>query len=195
MKEVFYEESSRIQNGKSASTKYYIFKSLSIASYVLMVLWLMFIFIAPILTGNTLFDVIFILVPFVLFLTSGIIFGRIKNRFYIDFDYTFVTGSVRVAKVIKNIKRKFILKFEASDIERIGKYGSGTFEKYSSMPGVKKYIFTLNYTADEGKEFYYIVANIDGEKKLMVFECTELFIVHILKFAHRSVLEEEFSAK
>lgn len=195
MKEVFYEESSRVQNEKSASTKYYIFKSLSVASYIIMVIWLMFIFMAPILTGNTLFDIIFIVVPFVLFLTSGILFGRFKNRFYIDYDYTFVTGSIRVAKVIKNIKRKFILKFEAKSIEKIGKYGSNTFEKYSSMPGVNKLIFTSNYTADEGKDFYYIVANVDGTKKLMIFECTELFIVNILKFSNKSVLEEEFSAK
>jgi hypothetical protein len=195
MKEIFYEESATVQNEKSESTKYYIFKSLSVASYVLMVLWIMFIFIAPILTGNTIFDIIFIVVPIILFLTSGILFGKFKNRFYIDYDYTFVTGSIRVAKVIKNIKRKFILKFESSSIEKIGKYGSNTFEKYSSMPGVTKHVFTSNYTADTGKDFYYIVANVDGDKKLMVFECTELFIVNILKFSNKSVLEEEFSSK
>ena len=63
------------------------------------------------------------------------------------------------------------------------------------MPGVTKMIFTSNYTATEGKDFYYIVANVDGDKKLMIFECTELFIVNILKFSNKTVLEEEFSAK
>ncbi len=195
MKEIFYEESSIIQNEKAASTKYYIFKTLSILSYVFMTIWLLMIFIAFDLSGNIVLNIIFIAVPFILLLVSGILFGRFKNKFYIDYDYTFVTGSIRVARVIKNIKRKFMIKFEASFIEKIGKYGSNTYSKYESMPGVNKMIFTSNYTATEGKDFYYIVANVDGDKKLMIFECTELFIVNILKFSNKSVLEEEFSAK
>lgn len=195
MKEIFYEESSIIQNEKAANTKYYIFKTLSILSYVFMTIWLLMVFIAFDLSGNIVLNIIFIAVPFILLLVSGILFGRFKNKFYIDYDYTFVTGSIRVARVIKNIKRKFMIKFEASSIEKIGKYGSNTYNKYEIMPGVTKMIFTSNYAATEGKDFYYIVTNVDGDKKLMIFECTELFIVNILKFSNKTVLEEEFSAK
>ena len=153
------------------------------------------VYLAFDLSGNIVLNIIFIAVPFILLLVSGILFGKFKNKFYIDYDYTFVTGSIRVARVIKNIKRKFMIKFEASSIEKIGKYGSNTYNKYENMPGVNKMIFTSNYTATEGKDFYYIVANVDGDKKLMIFECTELFIVNILKFSNKTVLEEEFSAK
>lgn len=195
MKEVFYEESAVVSNAGVAKAKYNIFKGVSIASYVLMVIWISIIFLTMDLSQNLILNLIFYLVPLVLFFLSGFLFGRFKNKLYVDYDYTFVTGSIRIAKVIKNIKRKFVLKFDASNIEKIGKYDSGTFNKYYSMPGVTKYTFTSNITADEGKEFYYIVANVDGDKKLMIFECTETFIVHILKFANKSVLEEEFTRK
>jgi hypothetical protein len=195
MKEVFYEESAVISNAGVAKVKYNIFKGISIASYVLMVIWISIIFLTMDLSQNLILNLIFYVVPLVLFFLSGFLFGRFKNKLYVDYDYTFVTGSIRIAKVIKNIKRKFVLKFDASNIEKIGKYASGTFNKYNSMPGVTKYTFTSNITADEGKEFYYIVANVDGDKKLMIFECTETFIVHILKFANKSVLEEEFTRK
>ena len=195
MADLFYEESSVVQNEKAASAKYNIFKTISIVSYVLMVVWILIIFFTLNLKANWLFNVIFYLIPLILFFLSGFLFGRFKNKLYVDYDYTFITGSIRVAKVIKNIKRRFIIKFDAKDIEKIGKYDSGTYQKYLSMPGVTKMIFTSNYSATDGKEFYYIVAVVDGDKKLMVFECTELFIVNILKFSNKSVLEEEFSRK
>lgn len=193
MKEIFYEESSVVQNVKSANVKYNIFRTISIVSYVLMTLWILIIFFTLNLKANWILNLIFYLIPLILFFLSGFLFGRFKNKLYVDYDYTFVTGSIRVAKVIKNIKRKFIIKFDAKDIEKIGKYDSGTYQKYLSMPGVVKMIFTSNYSATDGKDFYYIVASIDGDKKLMVFECTELFIVNVLKFSNKSVLEEEFA--
>ena len=125
-----------------------------------------------------------------MFLASGILLGRFKDRFYVDYDYTFITGTIRFSKVIKNIKRKHIVSFETSDIEKIGKYGSETFNRYSLMPGIKSVVLTSNSIADENKEFYYIVANVNGEKKIYILECTETFIVNVLKFSKRSVLDE-----
>ena len=142
MKEIFYEESSVVQNVKSANVKYNIFRTISIVSYVLMTLWILIIFFTLNLKANWILNLIFYLIPLILFFLSGFLFGRFKNKSYMDYDYTFVTGSIRVAKVIKNIKRKFIIKFDAKDIEKIGKYDSGTYQKYLSMPGVVKMIFT-----------------------------------------------------
>ena len=60
------------------------------------------------------------------------------------------------------------------------------------MPSVVKMIFTSNYTAADNKEFYYIVANINGDKKMYILECTEMFMVNVLKFSNKLVLEEDF---
>ena len=97
------------------------------------------------------------LIPLALFLVSGILLGRLKDKFYVDYDYTFISGTIRFSKVIKNIKRKFIVSFDTSDIEKIGKYGSETYKRYSIMPGVKTQILTSNNVAEDNKEFFYIV--------------------------------------
>ena len=46
---------------------------------------------------------------------------------------------------------------------------------------------------DIGKDFYYIVVNTQDGKKLLIIECTETLIVNILKFANRTVLDEQFT--
>lgn len=194
MKEVFYEESATIQNVRGANAKYNTIKAFSIISYVIAVIWVIIGFNTP-LVDNFLINLIVIGVPIIIFLVTGILLGRLKNKFYVDYDYTFVTGSIRISKVIKNIKRKFVIKFDTDNVERIGKYGSDTFYKYEIMPGIKKHVFTSNYVCSEGKDFYYLVANVEGDKHLMTLECTETFIVNILKFSNKTVLEEEFYKK
>ena len=190
MQEIFYEESSNQRDVGSGKTKYYIFKVLSIISYIFVGLWVLMFFIFFEFKGNILLNLVIALIPFAMFLASGILLGRFKDRFYVDYDYTFITGTIRFSKVIKNIKRKHIVSFETSDIEKIGKYGSETFNRYSLMPGIKSVVLTSNSIADENKEFYYIVANVNGEKKIYILECTETFIVNVLKFSKRSVLDE-----
>ncbi len=191
MKEVFYEESAKVQNQKSAKTKYYVVKAFSIASYVMMAIWLLIFFYFFNLQSNVLGYVIAI-VPLVVFFFSGFFLGRFKNNFYLDYDYTFVSGSIRVSKIIKNVKRKFIIEFDVRNIEKLGKYGSETYISYEHKPGVKKKIFTLNLIPEEGKEFYYLVVNVDEDKQLFVFECTETFMATILKFSNKLILEKDF---
>lgn len=197
MQDFFYEESSKMSNERSGKTKYYIFKTLSIVSYVLFALWLLFFVFSYDLSalnggiGQILLSLLITLLPAGFFLASGIVLGKFKDRFYVDYDYTLVSGSIRFSKIIKEIKRKNITAFEASEIEKIGKYGSELFEKYAHMPDVKTVILTSNETPEEKKDFYYMVVSHDGEKKLYVLECTELFIVNVLKFAKRTVIDEE----
>lgn len=193
MKEIFYEESATTQDERGAKTKYNIFKIISITSYVFLGLWFFIVFFFfEILKGNIWLNLIFILIPAAMFFCSGFFTGRLKNKFYVDYDYTFVSGSLRFSKIIKNIKRKFLLKFDCSAIEKLGKYGSELYEKYEKMQGITKLILTSNYTPAENKDFYYIVANVDGDKKLLVLECTETLIVNVLKFSNKTILDEEY---
>lgn len=192
MNEVFYEESAEIKNVKSAKTKYNVYNIFSIVFIVLSLLWVSIAFTAYPLSGNWLVDLFGMVTPLIVFVPSAILFRVFKNKFYVDFDYTFISGSVRVSKVIRNVKRKFVLKFETSDLEKLGKFGSETYLKYEKQPGVKKMIFTLNAEPKEGKDFYYLVATVNAEKLLMIFECTELFMVNVLKFSNKAIVEEDF---
>ena len=102
MQEVFYEESAKQQSAGSAKTKFYMFKAFSIASYVIAVLWFIIVIgFYPVGEGNIWVNLIFMIFPFSLFLVSGILLGKFKERFYVDYDYTFVSGSIRFSKVIK----------------------------------------------------------------------------------------------
>lgn len=196
MQELFYEESALVQNAQSSTRKYNTFKSLSILFYVLTGIWVLcFIFLYQIYLENPLFDIIIFLIPTILFIVSAIIFGNFKNRFYLDYDYIFVSGNIRVSKVIKNVKRRLLISFDTQYIEKVGLYGSKTFFKYNEVVGISKMIFTQNDIPADNKDFYYIVANVNGEKKLMIFECTDLFIKNVLKFSKKTVLEEELVSK
>lgn len=196
MQDIFYEESAKIQEEASAARKYYIAKVFMIISYVLAVIWGIFCLTFLIIDlKNILLSLIISLIPLALFIVSGIVLSKLKDKFYVDYDYTFVSGSIRFSKVIKNIKRKHIINFDTSDIEKIGLYGSELYEKYSKMPDIKTKILTSNSTPSEGKDFYYIVANVGGDKYVFIVECSELFIVNILKFTNRTVLDQEILNK
>lgn len=193
MQEIFYEESALLLKSRPAAIKYNILKIISILSYIVFGLWIFFVIMFfEFGSGNILLNIIFVLLPAVLFFCSGLLVGKLKNKFYVEYDYTFVSGSIRFSKVIKNSKRKFIVKFDCSCVEKIGKLGSGTFEKYFSSPTIKKQVLTSNSEAAEGKDFYYIVANVDEEKTIFILECSEVFLVNILKFANRRILEEDY---
>jgi len=191
--EVFYEESSKVQSRKSSSIKYYLIKTLSVLSYIIAGVWaFLILYLYPFGEGNILVNIVITLLPFLIFIMCGIIMGIIKNKFYIDYDYTFISGEVRISKVIKEIKRINVLEFQCDDIEKVGKFDSATYQRYESMPGISKKIFTSNNVAEDDKDFYYIVVNSNG-KNLFIFECSETFISNVLKFSKRNVLEEDFN--
>lgn len=186
MQEIFREETSIVQYDTTRALKYKLMIMVSISLYLFAFIgFLLSFFNLPIYTT---------LIPAVIFCGLAIFLGIKKNNLYIDYDYTFVTGSIRFSKVINNKKRKSICKFEASDIEKIGNYNSQTFLLYKSRGNCNYLVLTSNIN-DEDKKFYYIVANFEGEKHLMVLECSEAFIIDVLKFASRSVLEKEFTKK
>ncbi len=202
MQELFYEESANVINQSSAKRKYITFKILSIIFYVLTFFWFVFIFnfvecnvIEDGVEKSNLFEVLFSWIIFAILLFTGVVFTIIKNKCYVDYDYTFITGTIRIAKVINQAKRRLVLKFDTVNIEKIGRYESLTYNKYLLISDIKKKILTQNSVAGKNKGFYYIVANVDGEKYLLVLECTALFISNVLKYSYKYVLEEEFNKK
>ena len=193
MQEVFYEETSFLNKEKTALWKYRLLKIFSIASYVLAgLIALMFFYFYKLENFNLLVFALSVLVPFGLFLFFGIMLGRVKNSMFVDYDYTYVSGSIRISKVIRRIKRKNLLKFETSDIVQMGKYGSDTYEKIAKTPGVKKIILTSNQTPSEGHDFFYLQVNNEGTNKLLVFDCSEKFMATILRYSNKTILEKDY---
>lgn len=121
-------------------------------------------------------------------------FSRLARLCNVSYDYAFVSGELRIAKVFGGHKRRLVAKFDCNDIIQIGKVDSASYERFSSAPDVKIVYCTGNKEAAEDKMFIYILAAYNG-KKLFVLECREMLIAHILKFAKRSVLATDYQSK
>jgi len=196
MQEYFLEESALVQQEGPAKRKYTLIKVFSIISYVCAIIMVILFFNFYSLENfHFLGFFIQVLLPFGMFLATGILLGRYKNKLYVDYDYTLVSGSLRISKVINKSKRRGFMKFDITSILQLGKYGSGTYEKISKSPNVKTFILTSNVNPSEGKDFFYLhVSHGDGQR-LLVFECTETFMATILRYSNRTILEKDYNKK
>ena len=194
MREIFYEESSHIQNEKKAKTIFLIFTVLAAISFIMMIFWIFmigFVKVDDLKKGNIVVNIIYLFVPSLMFLGLGILSMNFRSKFYVDYDYTFVTGNVRFSKIIRNVKRKNICSFNVEAIEKVGKVDSETFNMYLKMPGIKKKPLTLNvYPSNE--DFFYMVVNTDKGKDLFILDCKEEFIATVLRYSNRGILEKDY---
>ena len=194
MREIFHEESSHIQNEKKAKTIFIIFTVLAAISFIMMIFWIFmigFVKVDDLKKGNIVVNIIYLFVPSLMFLGLGILSMNFRSKFYVDYDYTFVTGNVRFSKIIRNVKRKNICSFNVEAIEKVGKVDSETFNMYLKMPGIKKKPLTLNvYPSNE--DFFYMVVNTDKGKDLFILDCKEEFIATVLRYSNRGILEKDY---
>ncbi len=125
------------------------------------------------------------------FALGAVAFVLIKKHFYNCYDLIFVSGEVRVIKVVNTKKRKKIAIFDSKDVFGAGRFGSETYEKFAASPDIKKiFVPTNKYVID--KEKYYICTVVDGAKMMFVLECSETFLKYVLKYCGKPVLEKEF---
>ncbi len=177
MREVLYEESANPSNLKTQKIAYSIYNAL---------MWLMiaasfFTFIIWLYTG-ILFLLIFTVV-------SAIVFKLIKSKIYYCIDCIFVSGSTRIVKVVNFKKRKKIIVFEANEVVQVGKMTSESYLKVEKTPNIKKIYGTPNKYIDDG--FYvYLVQN--GQPYLLILECKETYLQHLVAFAGRQVIEKDY---
>ncbi len=181
--DVFYEESSIVTNAKKEKRKYNILNV-----------------IANIFLGLLIFDVILTLsiLPWVLglffgvwFLVTWLVLRKFRARYNVNYDYTFVSGELRIARVFNVNKRKLLVRINAEDIVQLGDVDNTAFEGLRADPNTKMVVCTSNDIASEGKFFMYILSVADG-KKLYVLECRETLLMHMLRFVKRTVLESDY---
>lgn len=199
MQEVFYEESCELQHFGHAKTKYTIMTVMMVVSFLAALVFFFLLLIGPI---NHPLSLVFIAIFAISFLVMGVVYKNKREGSFLDFDYTFVTGSVRIASIIRKRRRMGFISFESEEVICLGKFGSATYDRYAASPDVKTLYATLNDAPAEGKDFYYIFVdaptykesrkNKAFKKKLIVLECTETFMAHVNSFAPRGTLEKDF---
>ena len=187
--DVFYEESAIASNSDKKSKKYNILSAISIFFMVLAVLWVFIGFYT--VQINVIGSWIFWGFVFVWLLSMWYILRLWKMRINVSYDYAFVSGELRISKVININKRKLVARIDCEDMIQLGDADNPSFARFRSDPTVKTVLCTSNDTAANGKFFLYILAEYNG-RKLFVLECREVLLMHILKFAKRNKLESDY---
>lgn len=182
MREELYENSAAPRNEKRQKTFYTIYNVLFIAAVVAFCLFLYMFLIFG--------DIGFIVLT-VFSALSGVLFYVIRRKLLVYFDYTFVSGEVRIVRVINGKFRKKFLVFDSKDVFIVGKVGSKEFEKLYESSDVKKKMATPNgFSSDV--TLYYAGVNINGERNLVVMECQEKFLSCIVSIAGRNIIEKDY---
>lgn len=183
--DVFYEESSIAQNAKSGARKYQILNILSLIFFWIGIILTLFAFNIP-------FNLLVLWFLFVAtFFVFWFVLRRWKMHYNVSYDYSFVSGELRVSKVVNINRRKLVARFDTEAMIQIGDIDNPSFERFRSDPTVKTVLCTSNLEAKAGKFFMYILAEYNG-KKLFVLECREELLMHIMKFAKRGTLESDY---
>ena len=125
------------------------------------------------------------------FLVFWFILSKLKSRFNVSYDYCFVSGELRISKVINVNKRKLVARIDCQEMMQIGDIDNTSYERLKADPSIKEVICTPNNTAGEGKFFMYVLAEVQG-KKMYILECREALLMNIMKFARRSTLESDY---
>ncbi|MBQ7830536.1 MAG: hypothetical protein IJ393_00515 [Clostridia bacterium] len=183
--DVFYEESSVLRNSAKAEKKY---KIVHIISMIFLTIGIMGVLFALMIPFQYL---IFWGIICLQFFLIWFILSKWKATFNVSYDYAFVSGELRIAKVININKRKLVARLNPEDIIQIGDVDNPGYERFAADPSTKKVICTSNVEAAENKFFMYILANYNG-KKLYVLECREDLLMHMLKFVKRTTLESDY---
>lgn len=118
-----------------------------------------------------------------------------RHSFYVSYDYTFVSGELRIGKVFHGRKRKPLYAVGSDRLILMGRYDSATYRKSKASPDVKEDILTPNPQPGEGKEFFYILAVTNAGKRLLVLECRIELLSNILRWTRKNILESEFNQK
>ncbi len=185
--DIFYEESAVAQNDAKGRKKYTALNILFWISAVFCGFFaLMFIMNIPVIAY-----MIFWGLPMLTFLGFAILFYKWKSNVNVNYDYTFVSGDLRIAKVININKRKLVAKFDCQDIIQVGDVDSLSFNRFRADPATKLVLCTFNEQPAKGKFFMYIHVDYNG-KKLFLLECREELLMNMLKFMKRTVLDHDY---
>ena len=195
MIDIYYEEASKVKNPKRDKTLYNTFFALSILFFVIAaVSFSVFINIFPYdeVKESIVEILIFVALPILLNIGVGVFFFFFRKKFHVEYDYNFTSGTIRISKIIMNNARKLVTKFDYSNIEKIGKVDSETYNQYLSMPNTKEIILSANKTPSKEENFYYIVQRENKLRNILILDCSKTFLINILKYTTRMVLEKDF---
>ena len=199
-REKFYEESAISTRSEKEKKLYTVFKVAAIVFFVFFGIqfFMSFPYIGNVVanenvttSGKALFIVMWVGLTLT-WLLIGFLLFKLKNRFNVSYDYTFVEDEIRFTKVFNGKRRKFITTVTMDQILKIGYCDKPSFEAaLRGNKGKKPKILTPNKEPDEEKMFIYLIVNTSLERRIYVLECRKLLLEYLVFAAGRTKLERE----
>lgn len=124
----------------------------------------------------------------VIFMIPFFLFMALRLKVFYEYDYTFLSGTVKVAKVFSRGGRKGIFSFDCDDIVLVGKVDDADCKKYEDMKDIKFYLGTPNLDV-EGHDCYYVIVHNQGGRHMLYFEPSVRFLTDMRKSAGRNIFE------
>lgn len=192
-----YEESAISERGKSERRMYMVFH---VAGIVMLVIAGLGLFLSISYVPNMVqtapdgvslaFSLVIWFAGILVFGLGGFVFWRIKRRFNVSYDYTFVEDELRITKVFNGRKRKFLYTLKSDQILKIGYCENESFERTrAGFRDKKPQVLTPNDEPAEGKKFVYILYTSSIGKSLYIIECRDLMLEYLVRAAGRNKFE------
>ena len=108
------------------------------------------------------------------------------DKLLTEYEYTFTNGALDFAEVYNNKKRKSLGSLNVRNVDAFGKVNSNSFQRYISMPGIKRMNWFLNREA----ELYYFYYAKDQSKNIIILEPSEEMTDMIRKYLPRGAWQE-----
>ncbi len=175
----YYEFNIQPKNEKAEFITYKIFSIIKTIFFALSI----FLFIIALFTN---FAWVLLLFSLIIALVSLFF----QKRFYNFHDIIFVDGYLSIVKVVNNKRRKKLIRFAVSKINKIGFIGSSFYNSLVGDKNVKK-IYAIN---TETFDDVYIHVK-DSNETLLILPYDERLMYCLIKFIGNGKLEKEFIDK
>lgn len=103
--------------------------------------------------GSAIALLIFLLFMLFLFVGPWLACFLLKRRINLSYDYTFVSGELRISRVYNVNRRKFLYRIEAESILKLGDADAPSFERVCADPSVKQIVCTPNAEPPKANSF------------------------------------------
>ena len=143
---------------KNSNTKYY-------AAITATVICTMIAIVLFAMTLSSRFSLYF-LIPLLLFIALGVFFYVIKDYALTEYEYSFLSGTLEVSRIINNKRRKTLFKCECEELEAFSKRIDDKDKRYATMPNIRIRKAVFNLKSDD---IYFAYLQHNGYKYLLYF--------------------------
>lgn len=109
-----------------------------------------------------------------------------RGRLRTEYEYTFTNGDMDFAQVFNNQKRKSLGSLKVNKVDAFGPVSGAAFQRYISMPGIKRNNWFLN----RGAELYYFYFQKESSKRIIICEPSEEMVAYIKQYLPRGAWQE-----